>query len=123
MRITSLILVTYAALGYAKPILRDVGSEISNALRARSNLPTRSSNGSDGSHDSGTLQDCLASKDVPVYFPLSPEFSQLAEPYNLRLVYTPAVIVLPTTNQQVADAVVCAGKSDVKVQAKSGGRK
>ena len=39
----------------------------------------------------------------------------------MRLAYTPAVIVLPTTTQHVSDAVVCAGKNNVKVQAKSGG--
>lgn len=73
--------------------------------------------------DTKTLQTCLASKGVPASFPSSPDFSQLAEPYNLRLVYTPTAIVLPTTNQQVADAVLCAGENNVKVQAKSGGRK
>jgi FAD/FMN-containing dehydrogenase len=37
------------------------------------------------------------------------------------LQYNPAVIVLPTTQQHISDAVVCAGKAGVKVQAKSGG--
>lgn len=68
-----------------------------------------------------TLQDCLAETNVPVYFISSSGFSQLAQPYNLRLAYTPAVIVVPTTTQHIIDAVLCAGANNVKVQAKSGG--
>lgn len=70
---------------------------------------------------STTLADCLGSKNVPVEFASSADFSALAQPYNLRLAYTPAVIVLPTTTKHVSDAVVCAAKSKVKVQAKGGG--
>ena len=67
------------------------------------------------------MQDCLGAKQVPVSFTNSAGFSALAQPYNLRLVYTPAVIVLPTTTQHIIDAVLCAGKSNIKVQAKGGG--
>lgn len=67
------------------------------------------------------MQDCLGAKKVPVSFTNSAGFSALAQPYNLRLPYTPAVIVLPTTTQHIIDAVLCAGKSNVKVQAKGGG--
>ena len=70
---------------------------------------------------STAFADCLGSKKVPVDFISSAGFSQLAQPYNLRLPYAPAAIVLPTTNQHVSDAVVCAAKSNLKVQAKSGG--
>ena len=70
---------------------------------------------------SSTLADCLADKNVPVKFPSSSDFSALAQPYNLRLAYTPAVIVVPSTTKHVSDAVVCAGKHNVKVQAKGGG--
>jgi hypothetical protein len=49
------------------------------------------------------------------------DYSELAKPYNLRLPYKPAAIVLPTTNQHVQDAVVCAAQAGLKVQAKSGG--
>lgn len=49
------------------------------------------------------------------------DYAELVEPYNLRLPYKPAVVVLPETNQHVQDAVVCAGQSGLKVQAKSGG--
>lgn len=68
-----------------------------------------------------TLSDCLSAKNVPIRLISSPDFPGLAKPYNLRLAYTPAVIVLPTTTQHVSDAVVCAGKNNVKVQAKGGG--
>lgn len=39
----------------------------------------------------------------------------------MRLEYTPAVIIIPTTIQHVSDAVLCASKNGLKVQAKSGG--
>ena len=68
-----------------------------------------------------TLQDCLSSHDVPIFFASASNFAQLAQPFNQRLAYTPAVIVVPTTEHHIADAVVCAGQSGVKVQAKSGG--
>ncbi|KAL8740661.1 MAG: hypothetical protein Q9190_006665, partial [Brigantiaea leucoxantha] len=70
---------------------------------------------------STTLTDCLTEKDVPIQLIGSSSFSQLAEPYNLALPYTPAVIVLPSTTQHVSEAVVCAGQYKVKVQARSGG--
>ncbi|KAI4216102.1 MAG: hypothetical protein LQ351_001600 [Letrouitia transgressa] len=60
-------------------------------------------------------------KNVPIRLISSSDFSQLAKPFNLRLPYTPAVIVLPLTVQHVSDSVICAGKNKVKVQARSGG--
>jgi len=48
-------------------------------------------------------------------------WADLIEPYNTRLPFTPAVVVLPITNQHVQDAVVCAAQAGLKVQAKSGG--
>ena len=68
-----------------------------------------------------TVADCLGAKDVPVSLISSSNFAQLAQPFNLRLPYTPDVIILPTTTQHVSDAVVCAGTNNVKVQARSGG--
>ena len=58
---------------------------------------------------------------MPIRLISSPDFSTLVQPFNLRLPYTPVVVVLPTTTQHVSDAVLCAGKNGVKVQAKSGG--
>ena len=67
------------------------------------------------------LTDCLSGKNVPISLVSSSNFPQLSKPYNLRLPYTPAVIVLPTTTQHVSDAVTCAGQNSVKVQARGGG--
>lgn len=69
----------------------------------------------------GTLGQCLTQKNVPIRLASSSDFSQLAQPYNLRLPYTPAVIVLPTTVQHISDAVTCAAKYNVKVQPRGGG--
>ncbi|KAF2138787.1 carbohydrate-binding module family 18 [Aplosporella prunicola CBS 121167] len=68
-----------------------------------------------------TLTDCLGDKDVPISLISSNDFAALSKPYNLRLPHTPAVIVLPTTEQHVSDAVVCAAQNDIKVQARGGG--
>jgi len=63
----------------------------------------------------------LNAKNVPYKMTSDAAYAELSEPYNLRLPYKPAVIVLPITNQHVQDAVVCAGQAGLKVQAKSGG--
>ncbi|KAI9777374.1 MAG: hypothetical protein M1835_005250 [Candelina submexicana] len=68
-----------------------------------------------------SLVDCLTSKNVPISLISSPNYAQLAKPYNLALPYKPAAITLPTTTQHVSDSVVCAASSNTKVQAKSGG--
>lgn len=65
-----------------------------------------------------SIQDCLGNKNVPVYWPASPNYTELAEPFNLRLQYKPAVIVLPETAKHVQDAVVCAGEFNLKVSKK-----
>lgn len=64
---------------------------------------------------------CLKGKKVPASYPGEANYDELAEPFNLRLQYKPAAIVLPETNKHVQDAVVCASQSGLKVQAKSGG--
>lgn len=68
-----------------------------------------------------SLPDCLSFAKVPVSLPYSTIFSQLSQPYNTRLQYIPAVIVLPTAPQHVSSAVVCAAKFQTKVQPRSGG--
>ncbi|CAI6329227.1 unnamed protein product [Periconia digitata] len=67
------------------------------------------------------VADCLGDHDVPVKWENSPDYAELAEPFNLRLAYKPKVIVLPTTDQHVQDAVKCAHECGLKVQARSGG--
>ncbi|KAF9731799.1 hypothetical protein PMIN06_012552 [Paraphaeosphaeria minitans] len=64
---------------------------------------------------------CLKGNKVPASYPGDWDYDELAEPFNLRLQYKPAAIVLPETNKHVQDAVVCASQSGLKVQAKSGG--
>ncbi|KAF2810577.1 FAD-binding domain-containing protein [Mytilinidion resinicola] len=94
-------------------------SSTSTAPISSTSATTASSTPSSSSPAS--LSDCLNDKNVPISLASSPNFQQLSAPYNQRLPYTPAVIVIPTTQQHIQDAVVCAGKSNVKVQAKSGG--
>ncbi|CAI6235830.1 unnamed protein product [Periconia digitata] len=65
--------------------------------------------------------ECLNSKDVPYKMNSDAEYGGLVQPYNLRLAYKPAVVVLPTTSKHIQDAVVCAAGAGLKVQAKSGG--
>lgn len=63
----------------------------------------------------------MNAKNVPYKLASNAEYAELVEPYNLRLPYKPAVVVVPTTNQHVQDAVLCAAQAGLKVQAKSGG--
>ncbi|PVH98462.1 Glucooligosaccharide oxidase [Periconia macrospinosa] len=67
------------------------------------------------------IADCLGDKNVPVQWEYSPDYAELAEPFNLRLPYKPKVIVLPTTEKHVQDGVKCANEGGFKVQARSGG--
>jgi hypothetical protein len=83
--------------------------------------PVRFSPSSQISSRQQSLDDCLSSHNVPTKLISSPDWSTFASPYNLRLVYVPAAITLPTTPQQVSDSVTCAAAANVKVQAKSGG--
>jgi hypothetical protein len=64
---------------------------------------------------------CLTDNNVPFAVNTSSNWSSLVIPYNLRLVYTPAVITLPTTPEEVGYSVFCAAEAGLKVQAKSGG--
>lgn len=67
------------------------------------------------------LLDCLGNKSVPLAVSTSANWTELVTTYNIRLQYEPVVIILPETTRQVSDAVVCASKNGIKVQAKSGG--
>jgi FAD/FMN-containing dehydrogenase len=68
-----------------------------------------------------TLTDCLGSKDVPIKLTSDSDWNTYVVTYNTRLQNTPQVIVIPETQQQIQDAVVCAAASNVAVQAKCGG--
>ncbi|EKD20480.1 glucooligosaccharide oxidase [Drepanopeziza brunnea f. sp. 'multigermtubi' MB_m1] len=65
--------------------------------------------------------DCLTSKNVPFVVKSDGNWTSYATPYNLRLVYEPAVITVPETPEQVASSVTCAAAASLKVQAKGGG--
>jgi len=69
------------------------------------------------------LEQCLTAKGVPFKVPCDSDWGAYNRTHNIRLPVTPAAIVLPQNTGHISTAVVCAGKSGVKVQAKSGGRK
>jgi FAD/FMN-containing dehydrogenase len=69
------------------------------------------------------LERCLTAKRVPLKLPCDSDWGDYNRTHNVRLPVTPAAIVLPRSTGHISAAVVCAGKSGVKVQAKSGGRK
>ncbi|PVH92943.1 carbohydrate-binding module family 18 [Periconia macrospinosa] len=84
--------------------------------------PTSTTSSPTSTPSSGsTATQCLNSKNVPYKMSSDADYSNLVQPYNLRLPYKPAVVVLPTTSQHIQDAVVCASNAGLKVQAKSGG--
>ena len=64
---------------------------------------------------------CLKTKQVPASLPGDADFAGLEIPFNIRLNYTPAIIVIPSTNEEVAGVVCCAADNGLKVQARSGG--
>ncbi len=65
--------------------------------------------------------DCLASNNVPYVVKSSSNWTSYATPFNLRLIYEPAVITIPETPEQVSFSVTCAAAASLKVQAKGGG--
>ncbi|OAA65853.1 glucooligosaccharide oxidase [Niveomyces insectorum RCEF 264] len=67
------------------------------------------------------IDDCLASASVPVDKKGSTDWSQDVAPFNTRLQYTPAAIVVPKTIADIQAAVACAAKTGVKVNPKGGG--
>jgi len=80
-----------------------------------------STDADDGSRGTASLLKDLLKKNVHIVRPGDEDWVDLVTPYNTRLPYTPAVIVVPRTEQQISDAVLCAARSGVKVQARSGG--
>ena len=65
--------------------------------------------------------DCLRANGIPDSLPGAPDFAGLELPFNIRLNYTPSVIIVPKTEHEIALAVKCACDAGVKVQARSGG--
>ena len=114
MYLASLLLLALGSLGACAPVVEE--PVVTSQIQRREASP-----GGAASASPSELPDCLNGKAVPYRSVSSPDFAALSQPYNLHLAYVPAVIVLPLTTKHVADAVLCAGKYGVKVQAKSGG--
>ena len=68
------------------------------------------------------LEQCLKTKGVPFKVRCDSDWAQYNTTMNLRLPVSPAVVVVPDNSRHVSAAVICAGRSGVKAQAKSGGR-
>ncbi|KUJ24620.1 FAD-binding domain-containing protein [Mollisia scopiformis] len=65
--------------------------------------------------------DCLTSASVPQVLPGSPAYNLTIKPFNLRIPFTPAAVVQPTTVAQVQAAVSCGAKLNIPVSPKGGG--
>lgn len=68
-----------------------------------------------------TLLRCLNNHNIPLVQPSDQQYTNLSEPYNLRIQNHPAVIIFPSTTKHISDAILCAATSGFKVQARSGG--
>lgn len=73
------------------------------------------------SDSSSSIIECLDNHHAHYAVSTSANWTQLITPYNLRLSYTPVVVVLPETSEEVGDAVICAAAAGLKVQPKGGG--
>lgn len=70
---------------------------------------------------SSSLRKCLKDGKVPAIYEGDSDWNDYSRVYNQRRIYTPDVVVAPTSTDHVRDAVRCAEKADIKVQAKGGG--
>ncbi|KAI1207459.1 putative glucooligosaccharide oxidase [Annulohypoxylon truncatum] len=63
----------------------------------------------------------LTDTGVPFKSAFDPDWAEYSTPYNIRLPFTPAVIVIPQALWQIESALACAREHGLKVQARSGG--
>ncbi|KAI1411529.1 putative glucooligosaccharide oxidase [Hypoxylon sp. FL1857] len=63
----------------------------------------------------------LASSEVPFKTLLDFDWAKYTSTYNLRLPVTPAIVIIPTSLLHIQEAILCARKHGLKVQARSGG--
>lgn len=70
---------------------------------------------------SSSVFDCLTQNKITYLTSSSANWTAYQAPYNLRLSYTPDVIVVPENDEQVGASVLCAAAAGLKVQAKGGG--
>jgi FAD/FMN-containing dehydrogenase len=71
--------------------------------------------------DNSGLIECLKSHSLPILIQSSPNYTAAIQPFNLRVPWKPTALVTPSTTDQIAQAIQCANKYDVKVAARSGG--
>lgn len=67
------------------------------------------------------LGSCLETAKVPFYESDATDWEVYTSPFNERLKYTPAAIVVPTTTDQIQSAVSCGAEHGFKVTPKAGG--
>lgn len=67
------------------------------------------------------IDDCLKAASVPVDAKGSSDWNSDVAPFNTRLQYTPAAIVVPKTIADIQAAVKCAVTNKIKVSPKGGG--
>jgi FAD/FMN-containing dehydrogenase len=74
-----------------------------------------------GGLSSEALTQCLDAASVPQILPSSSDFTRETQAFNLRLSFTPAALIVPTTESHIQSALACALQQGVKVAARSGG--
>ena len=75
----------------------------------------------DGLVAGAAIDDCLSAAKVPVDTQGSTGWRQDVAPFNVRLPYTPAAIVVASKVEDISAAVSCAAKVGIKVSPKGGG--
>jgi FAD/FMN-containing dehydrogenase len=71
--------------------------------------------------DHNNLIECLDFYSLPTLIRTSSNYTSAILPYNLRVPWKPTALVIPSTADQVAQAIQCANMYDIKVAARSGG--
>ena len=67
------------------------------------------------------VDDCLRSRQVPLYGSGTANYTQAIKPFNIRLSFTPSSYAVPQTVKHVQDAVACGVANKIQVTAKCGG--
>ncbi|KAM5483343.1 hypothetical protein MaudMau93_006308 [Microsporum audouinii] len=71
--------------------------------------------------DSRSLTSCLADADIPYVVRGSRDWARRISPWNLRVTYTPAAVVIPWSVDQIQATVSCGLKNNLRISAKGGG--
>ncbi|CAJ2510423.1 Uu.00g051260.m01.CDS01 [Anthostomella pinea] len=67
------------------------------------------------------LEDCLSTTNTTIDVAGSDDWVSDVKPFNTRLPFTPEVIAVPTTVEQIQNAIACGSELEYKVTPKSGG--